>query len=103
MSAADKLKLDNAVAANTANRLMLRDANGRAQVSNPSAANDIVNKSYGDATYVRVAAATTMSAQLTAQNNTDYTTKQVRNIVFWTSGTSPPATGNGDVIIKTFV
>ena len=102
MSAADKQKLDDAVATNTANTLMLRDASGRAQVSNPSAANDIVNKSYGDGAYIRKNTASTMAAVLTAQNNTSYETKQVRNIVFWTSGASPPTTNNGDVIIKTF-
>jgi hypothetical protein len=48
-------------------------------------------------------AAATMAAILTAQSNTSYTTKQVRNIVFWTSGSSPPSTANGDVIIKTFI
>ena len=63
MSAADKIRIDNAVITNIA---------------------------------------ATMNAILTAQSNTSYTTKQVRNIVFWTSGTSPPTTANGDVIIKTF-
>jgi hypothetical protein len=102
MSAADKSKLDAATAASTANALMLRDASGRAQTASPSAANDIVNKTYADSTYVRMAAASTMTAQLTAQSNANYTTRQVRNVVFWTSGASPPTTQNGDIVIKTF-
>ena len=63
---------------------------------------DIANKTYVDSNFVRKNAATTMTARLTAQSNTSYTTKQVRNIVFWTSGTTPPATSYGDVVIKTF-
>ena len=80
----------------------MRDSAGRAKVQNPSDASDIVNKDYVDTNFVKRNAATTMSAKLTAQSNTEYSTKQVRNIVFWTSGTTPPATNNGDVIIKTF-
>jgi hypothetical protein len=102
MAAADKQKLDNAVSSNTASRLMLRDASGRAQVSNPSAAYDIVNKTYADGAYIRKDTAGTMAATLTAHSNSDYTTKQVRNIVFWTSGASPPITSNGDIVIKLF-
>jgi hypothetical protein len=102
MSYADKQKLDNATASNTANYLMLRDAYGRAQVQNPSASYDIMNKTYADSYYVRLAAASAMSAILTAYSNTSYTTKQVRNIVFWTSGTTPPTTSGGDIVIKTF-
>ena len=48
MSTTDKTKLDNATATNTANRLMLRDASGRAKVSTPSASTDIANKNYVD-------------------------------------------------------
>ena len=31
-----------------------------------------------------------------------YTTAKLRNIVFWTSGTTAPTTSNGDIVIKTF-
>jgi hypothetical protein len=49
MAAGDKAKLDAATAGVTASTLMLRDANGRAQVANPSANADVANKSYVDA------------------------------------------------------
>ncbi|QIN94352.1 minor tail protein [Arthrobacter phage Abba] len=48
MLAADKLKLDNAVAAATAARLVMRDAAGRAQFADPLAAADAATKSYVD-------------------------------------------------------
>ena len=102
MSSSDKSKLDNATSSYTASRLMLRDSYGRAKVQSPSSSYDIANKTYVDSNFVRKNAATTMTARLTAQSNTSYTTKQVRNIVFWTSGTTPPATSYGDVVIKTF-
>ena len=102
MSAADKAKLDNATSEKTASRLIIRDGNGRAKVTTPSDSNDIVNKTYVDSNFARKNSDTTMSAKLTAYSNTSYTTKQVRNIVFWTSGSTPPTTSNGDVIIKTF-
>ena len=102
MSAADKKKLDGATPENTTNTVILRDSNGRAKVSNPNASNDIANKDYVDTNCVRKNYASTMNATLIAYNNTAYTTKQVRNIVFWTSGTTPPTTSNGDIIIKTF-
>lgn len=102
MSAADKTKLNNATSSYTASRLMMRDSYGRAQVQSPSASYDIANKTYVDSNFAKKNAATTMTAQLTAYSNTAYTTKQVRNIVFWTSGTTPPATSYGDIVIKTF-
>lgn len=102
MSYTDKQKLDNATAEYTSNRLMLRDSNGRAKVQSPSSSYDIANKTYVDSNFVRKNAATTMTAQLTAYSNTSYSTKQVRNIVLWTSGTTPPATSYGDIVIKTF-
>ena len=102
MSAADKAKLDNATDSNTASRLMMRDSSGRAKVANPSSIYDIANKAYVDTNFVKKNADTVMSAKLTAYSNTAYTTKQVRNIVFWTSGATPPATSNGDIVIKTF-
>ena len=102
MSSADKQKLDNAVSENTASRLIIRDSYGRAQVSNPSADNDIANKSYVDSYAVPKGTASTMTAMLTAQNNSNYTIKQVRNIVIWSSGASPPTTANGDIVLKTF-
>ncbi|UGL61908.1 minor tail protein [Arthrobacter phage EastWest] len=49
MLAADKLKLDNAVAAATASRLVIRDAAGRAQFADPSLAADAATKGYVDA------------------------------------------------------
>lgn len=49
MIAADKTKLDNAVSAATASRLMIRDASGRAKVAAPSATDDIARKLEVDA------------------------------------------------------
>lgn len=48
MPAIDKAKLDNATASATANTLVLRDSNGRAQVASPSADSDIATKGYAD-------------------------------------------------------
>ena len=102
MSASDKQKLDYATNESTAGRLMIRDSSGRAKVQTPSDPNDIANKSYVDNNFVSKSNATTMSAILTAQSNTSYTTKQVRNIVIWTSGDTPPSTSNGDIVIRVF-
>lgn len=102
MSYSDKQKLDNATSEASGNRLMLRDVYGRAKVANPSSTYDIVNKTYVDSNFARKNADTTMTAKLIAQSNTAYTTKQVRNIVLWTSGTTPPSTSYGDIVIKTF-
>ena len=101
MSSADKQKLDNATSSYTASRLILRDSYGRAQVQSPSSSYDIANKTYVDTNFARKNSDTTMTAKLTAQSNTSYATKQVRNIVSWTSGTTPPARSYGDVVIKT--
>ena len=102
MSYTDKQKLDNATSEYTSNRLMMRDSNGRAKVQSPSGSYDIANKTYVDTNFVKKSSDTTMSAKLTAQSNTAYTTKQVRNIVLWTSGSTPPSTSYGDIVIKTF-
>lgn len=48
MLAADKVKLNNAVSAATASRLVIRDAAGRAQFATPSAAADAAPKGYVD-------------------------------------------------------
>lgn len=100
MSKDDKQKLDGATNVNTANRLIMRDVSGRAQVLGPAVTLDIANKGYVDTNFVRSNADSTLTAKLIAQSNTSYTTKQVRNIVFWTSGDIPPSTQNGDVIIR---
>lgn len=49
MSASDKTKLDAATATETANTLVLRDANGRFKASTPSQDLDVANKGYVDA------------------------------------------------------
>ena len=102
MSYTDKQKLDNSTAEYTASRIMMRDSNGRAKVQSPSGSYDIANKTYVDTNFVKKSSDTTMSAKLTAQPNTAYTTKQVRNIVLWTSGSTPTSTSYGDIVIKTF-
>lgn len=102
MSYTDKQKIDNATSEYTSSRLMMRDSNGRAKVKNPSTDYEIANKNYVDTNFVKKNSDTTMSAKLTAQSNTAYTTKQVRNIVLWTSGSTPPSTSYGDIVIKTF-
>lgn len=48
MIAADKTKLDNATAAATASRLVVRDTAGRAQFATPAAAADATTKGYVD-------------------------------------------------------
>ena len=102
MSYSDKQKLDNATSEYTSSRLMMRDSNGRAKVKNPSTDYEIANKNYVDTNFVKKNSDTAMSAKLTAQSNTAYTTKQVRNILLWTSGSTPPSTSYGDIVIKTF-
>lgn len=102
MSYTDKQKIDNATSEYTSSRLMMRDSSGRARVQSPSGSYDIANKAYVDNNFVKKNSDTTMSAKLTAQSNTAYTTKQVRNIVLWTSGSTPPSTSYGDIVIKTF-
>lgn len=102
MSYTDKQKLDNATSEYTSSRLMMRDSNGRAKVKNPRTDYEIANKNYVDTNFVKKNSDTAMSAKLTAQSNTAYTTKQVRNIVLWTSGSTPPSTSYGDIVIKTF-
>jgi len=102
MSASDKQKLDYATNEYTASRLMIRDSKGRAKVQTPSDSYDIANKSYVDSNFVPKNTASTLNAALTAYSNTSYTTKQVRNIVIWTSGETPPSTSNGDIVIKVF-
>ena len=74
MSSADKQKLDNATSSYTASRLVLRDSYGRAQVQSPSSSYDIANKTYVDTNFARKNSDTTMTAKLTAQSNTSYTT-----------------------------
>ena len=102
MSLSDKQKLDYATAEYTASRFMVRDSNGRAKVQSPSNDYDIANKAYVDNNFVKKNAATTMTAQLTAYSNTNYSTKQVRNIVIWSSGSTPPSSSNGDIVLKIF-
>lgn len=102
MGASDKQKLDYATNEYTASRLMIRDLNGRAKIQTPSDSYDIANKSYVDSNFVPKNTASTLNAVLTAYSNTSYTTKQVRNIVIWTSGETPPSTSNGDIVIKVF-
>ena len=48
MLAADKSKLDSAVSAATASRLVIRDSNGRAQFATPAATADAATKGYVD-------------------------------------------------------
>lgn len=42
---------------------------------------------------------TTMTGALVAQNNTNYTTRQVRNIIYLAEGSSVPTTSNGDLVL----
>ena len=102
MSASDKLKIDNATAENVSSRLAIRDSSGRIRVASPSSSYDAANKMYADNNFVNKGLNTTMSARLTAYSDTNYSTRQVRNIVLWTSGGVAPSTSNGDIIIKTF-
>ena len=102
MSSSDKALLSDATSLNIPDTLVKRDLFGRIKVKSPSASEDAANKEYVDNNFVKKNASTTMSAQLTAYSNTSYSTRQVRNIVLWTSGSTPPGTSNGDIVIKTF-
>lgn len=42
---------------------------------------------------------TTMTGALTAQANTNYTTRQVRNVIYLAEGASVPTTQNGDLVL----
>ena len=42
---------------------------------------------------------TTMTGTLTAQANTNYTTRQVRNVIYLAEGASVPTTQNGDLVL----
>lgn len=42
---------------------------------------------------------TTMTGELIAQANTNYTTRQVRNIITVVDGASIPSTQNGDIVL----
>lgn len=115
--------IHGAVSAATASKLIIRDAAGRAQVAAPSAADDIAIKStvtnhtglvtgnphavtkteVGLGNVANVAqmpiAGGTFTGKAYAQNNTDYTIGQIRNIFFSTA--APVAEGgNGDLWIQ---
>lgn len=42
---------------------------------------------------------TTMTGALTAQTNANYTTRQVRNVIYLAEGASIPTTQNGDLVL----
>lgn len=97
-----------AVSAATADRIVLRDDAGRAKVAAPSAADDIarldsITKSQvglGNVDNVKQMpiAGGTFTGQAKAQNNTAYTTFQIRNAVLSTG--NPTGGGNGDIWLK---
>jgi len=111
-----------AVSAATPSTLMIRDANGRAQVAAPSVADDIAIKATVDAHAVRndnphgvtkaqvsldnvtnvqqmPIAGGTFTGKAYAQSNTNYTTGQIRNIFFSTA--APTTEGNnGDLWVR---
>lgn len=108
--------LANATNNATANTLIKRDGNSRAYIATPGGFYSgssgtglyIANCYYVYNYFIRNATAgnstgTTqkLGTMLEAVANTNYATRQVRNIVFWTSG-AIPTTQNGDIIIKTF-
>jgi len=67
MSASDKAKLDASTATETANTLVLRDANGRFKAATPSADLDVANKGYVKASVkVATTAAITIASGLEA-------------------------------------
>ena len=102
MSSSDKTLLNEATSLNISDTLVRRDLFGRIKTAAPSSSSDVATKGYTDGNFVKKNAATAMSAQLTAYSNTSYSTRQVRNIVLWTGGSTPPGTSNGDIVIKTF-
>jgi RNase P/RNase MRP subunit p29 len=85
-----------AVSAATANKIIIRDSNGRAKVAAPSAEDDIARKAEVDLKVTK--AGDTMTGALIAQTNTDYTTAQMRNVI---ESTGDPSGGNnGDIWLK---
>ena len=101
----------SATAAATANRIMLRDASGRAKVAAPSATDDIARKDTVDnhindpnphstkfANYLPLAGGTLTGRVARSTEDTAYTTKQYRNITLSTS--NPSGGSNGDIWIK---
>ncbi len=77
LSGTDKQKLDNATSSPTVSTLVLRDSSGRAQVVDPSAAQDIATKGYVDAITVglsikpAVSVATSSNIVLTGEQTID--------------------------------
>jgi len=92
----DATTAHSAVSAATANRIIIRDASGRARVAAPSDSTDIARKEEVDA--MVPLAGGTMTGKLYPQNNTDYTTGQARRIILSTA--DPSGGGNGDVWLK---
>lgn len=97
----------------SANALIKRDANGKALIVTPPYSSSyntyyIANCNYVYKYFIRNSTAQLnnsvvqyIGTRLQVPDNNYYTERQVRNIVFWTSG-AIPTTYNGDIIIKTF-
>ncbi|WP_146008974.1 hypothetical protein [Zhihengliuella halotolerans] len=95
MSAADKVKLDDAVSISTPSSLMLRDANGRASVSGPTSSWHIATKGYVDGLRIIAAAHgsfSIMTADWTAITSDFYGYRALRTVTF-PSGRFSTATG----------
>lgn len=103
--------LANATYSATSGDSLVRRSSGKFYTGTPSYASSssyVVNCTYVYNYFIRNSSAqnstsTTqkLGTMLEAAANTNYSTRQVRNIVFWTSG-AIPTTQNGDIIIKTF-
>lgn len=103
--------LNNATYSATSGSTLVRRSSGKFYTGTPSYAASsyyVVNCTYVYNYFIRNSSTgsspsttQTLGTMLQAVANTNYTTRQVRNIVFWTSGTIP-TTQNGDIIIKTF-
>lgn len=67
--------------------------------TNMAATPSAVKKAYDLANAAVPVSGGTMTGILTAQNNTSYTTKQVRNIILVAEGSSLPSGSNGDICL----
>lgn len=90
MSGTDKTRLDNATASPTAGALVVRDANGRAQIAAPTGDSDIATKKYVDDTAASGAA------------DADETTKGI-TMLSVAPVSDPVAVGDNDPRVAPFV
>ena len=73
------------------------DAYAKGETYTKTEVNELLNNK-DDGEYVPITGGT-MIGKLVAQSNTDYTSRQVRNIIFVPDGGDIPSTADGDIIL----